>query len=283
MFKHNLTAYEYQEELKKIGIKLDVHTGHLFYDRDFKAPSLNFELVFVRHGETYGNCGQGTSNGNVDYNLVNKNLKDVHKRIFQGDVDNDINQLTEYGRQQACNAAKKLKDNLLKNGWKPDIIFSSPLKRARQTALPFITENNFESRFIIHSGIKEMSFGAWDNCRVDCMRENDPCHSFYREQHALVKCSGKNAHGLYQEAENFCDVLLRAQNVLKNISIEYHGKKILMFSHSMFGAACCILAGKGQKIESGEYLAFDGKRQDGSFYIMPHAEPFFLNFGKRVN
>jgi hypothetical protein len=45
----------------------------------------------------------------------------------------------------------------------------------------------------------------------------------------------------------------------------------------MFGAACLMLLGRGQKIENGNYLAFDGKKKDGSYYTLPHATPVYLN------
>ena len=49
----------FQEKiLKKLGILLDLKTGHLFYDLNFNPLSLNIELMFVRHCETYGNCWQ---------------------------------------------------------------------------------------------------------------------------------------------------------------------------------------------------------------------------------
>ena len=56
----------------------------------------------------------------------------------------------------------------------------------------------------------------------------------------------------------------------------YAKKKILIFSHSMWGAACCILLGHGKKVEHGNYLAFDGKHKNGTPYSLVHATPFLL-------
>lgn len=122
-----------------------------------------------------------------------------------------------------------------------------------------------------------MSFGAWDNRRLADMNAENTCHLFYRNQNALIKQNGINGNGVEQCAENFCELLLRAFRVLNDLNHDYANKKIIIFSHSMFGAACCILFGKGQKIENGEYLAFDGKRSNGEHYTMPYATPFILN------
>lgn len=255
-----------QDKLKELGILLDPATGHVLYQADFQPLDLNnAEVVFVRHGETYGNCGQSTAEGKIDNNLVSLGIKDKeHKRIFQGNVDEEINQLTEHGKKQAQEVAVKLKKDLLDKEWIPYKILVSPLTRAKDTALPFVQQNKFEDRYVECKQITEMAFGTVDNRRICDIPLEDPCHSFYLNQDALVK----NPQG-----ENFCEVLLRANSFLQELKANYAGKRILIFSHSMFGAACCILLGKGQKIENDNYLAFDGAN-----YTMPNATPFPLNF-----
>ena len=265
----------HHKNLQKLGIVLNVKTGHLFYSKNFEPLKLNFELVFIRHGETYGNCGQSTPEGVVDHDLVKTGQKNPEQRIFQGEVDTEINQLTALGKLQAEEAAFKLEETLLSNNWLPDIILYSPLTRAKDTAQPFITRNNFHGISLVHHGIKEMSFGQWDNRRVCDFRPTDTCHLFYRDQNALVKS--------LPQGESFCDVLERAYRTLLGLNASHPNTKIIMFSHSMFGAACCILLGKGQQIEKGEYLAFDGKRSNGMSYTMPHATPFHLNVPLPVN
>lgn len=262
---------EMKKRLLGLGIELDIPTGHLFYAPSFSAPSMHFDLVFIRHGETYGNCGQSTVDGQINLELVNKGIKNKDQRIFQGDVDLAINQLTEEGKRQAQEAAEKLEVNFLQQGWMPNVILISPLKRAQDTAMPFVHSHQLQDRCVTHAGIKEISFGLWDNRRVCDLDIHDVSHLFYLQQHALVKAPHPN-----KRAENFCDLLLRAHHVLNELNIIYRHKKIIMFSHSIFGAACAILLGKGQTIENGCYLAFDGKRADGSYYTLPHASPIML-------
>ncbi len=276
IFKEYLSRADmnHHKKLQALGIILNVKTGHLFYSKNFQPLKLNFELVFVRHGETYGNCGQSTANGKVDLSLVNSAIKNSEKRIFQGDVDTEINQLTALGKSQAEEAAIKLENELLNNNWVPNIVLHSPLSRAKETGLPFVKRNDLHEIFVSHNGIREMSFGSWDNRRVCDLKPTDSCHSFYQNQNALVKARG-NVSGT--PSESFCDVLQRAYVTLQELNERLPHSKIIMFSHSMFGAACCILLGKGQRIENGEHLAFDGKRSNGEYYTMPHATPFHLN------
>lgn len=263
--------------INALGLTLDVKTGHLFYAKTFLPVSLSFELIFIRHGETFGNCGQSTSKSTIDHEMVELNIKSDEKRIFQGDVDTEVNQLTSFGKQQALDVALAL-EKIMIDGWKPDIIFHSPLSRAKASAIPFVSRNQFEKRFFKLDGIKEMSYGSWDNRRICDMGPENPCHLLYLNQHTLIKNPGINGNGVYQPSESFCEVILRASNLLQELNVRCHGKKIVMFSHSMFGAACSILLGCGQMIEDGDYLAFDGKRKDQTSYIMPNATPFPLNF-----
>lgn len=269
---------ELQRKLFIHGIKLDIENGHLSYMPEFKPINTSFQLVFVRHGQTYGNCGQSTCHGTIDQDLMELGLKDDEKRIFQGNVDSEINQLTEFGKAQALEVAIQLEKELLANNWQPDIVFYSPLTRAHETGLPFINRNKLEHCSHPLEGIREMSFGSSDNRRVCDIDRKDPWHLFYRQQHALVKKSGVNGNGVFQSAENFCEVLLRAREVLLSLEKNYAGKKIVMFSHSMFGAACNILYGHGRKYDNENYLAFDGKSKNGEHYVMPNAKPILLNF-----
>lgn len=265
-----INLHKYKDQLARLGIDLDVNSGQLSYARSFTSLRLEFELLFIRHGETYGNCGQVTANGTIDIELVRKGIKSIENRIYQGNVDSQINQLTKFGRQQASAVSNELLHNFLDKGWYPDYILVSPLMRARDTALPFIRDNKFENRSVIHYGIREMSFGSWENKRLCDFDQDHPCHLFYREQNALVKCDTLNG-------ENFCDTLLRAYDVLVSLNLEYPGKKLLVFSHSMFGAACCILLGRGENFEGHNNIAFDGKRKNGNSYALPNAKPVLLN------
>ncbi len=260
-----------KDKMLRIGIVLNEENGHIKYDDSF-VP-FNLDLVLVRHGETPGNCGQSTPDGQLDSELVKSNIKDKKKRIYQGNVDEEINKLSDTGIQQAKEVALKLKRDFLDKGWKPDLVITSPLSRAIETGRPFAEQNGFE--MIVHPGIREMSFGWCENVRVCDIDKDHPSHQFYLDQHALIK-NDKNPKGEYVEAENFCEVILRVYDVLFDISETHPGAKILAFSHSMVGAACCILTGNGQLIENGDYIAFDGEKENGEPYTLRNATPVHL-------
>lgn len=272
----NIKDSSFKNELRKLGLVLDIETGHLFYDKMFTPLKLSIEVVIVRHGETYGNCGQSTQEGTIDFKKVELGIKNRDMRIYQGNVDMPINQLTLIGKQQALESSVKLEEDFLKREWIPDLILHSPLSRAKETGLAFVKRNGFENRYIAHSGLKEMSFGAWENRRICDVDPQSDCHLLYLNQNVLVKESGFDRHETYQEAESFCETLLRAHRIFTEFDQQYPRKKLLLFSHSMFGAAACILAGRGQQVDHDDYLAFDGKRKNGSSYALPHAVPILL-------
>lgn len=263
-------------EIQQMGFELNKN-GQLFYQQSFKPLTLNYQLLFVRHGETFGNCGQATKNAQIDLNLVSTNKKSSLTRVFQGQVDYEINQLTDHGKQQAIALSKHLDQLKNKHFWQPDHIYHSPLKRAKETAAPFVNEANLHDCFEPLETIAEMSFGAWDNRRVCDLPINEQCHAFYKEQNALVKKTGLNGNGDFQHGECFLEVLLRAKKTLLGLNHFSH-KTIIMFSHSIFGAACMILLDRGFLHELHGHIAFDGEKKDGSSYCLPNAMPIACNF-----
>lgn len=265
------------KKLHSLGINVDRQTGHLSYSDKFIPLTLSCKLVFIRHGETYGNCGQATVDGKIDKLSVQNGFKNKDKRIFQGDVDTEINQLTENGKTQAISAAYQLEDDLLSKCWTPDIIISSPLRRAMDTAHPFVMRNLLMNRFFCDSRIKEISFGSWENRRICDFSPSDNCHSFYKNQNALIKSLSSSLQS-GNSPESFCDLLIRAYDFLHDINRKYPNKKIILYSHSMFGGACCILLGKGLVHKDKHYILFDGSSENGQSCVLPHAVPIVLNF-----
>lgn len=86
-------------------------------------------LLLVRHGET-------------DWNAASR---------VQGQSDRP---LTERGRAQAQALAEALRGEAL------DVVYSSDLSRARDTALAVATERGLEVR--THVGLREKDFGTWE-------------------------------------------------------------------------------------------------------------------------
>jgi broad specificity phosphatase PhoE len=250
------TKKSWEEQATALGISLDIASGHISYAPDFasKKLELSFDLMYVRHGKTTGN---------------------TEPRVYQGFVDEPNNALNSIGLQQAEAAA----DKLVAMGLKPDLIILSPLARAKDTGEAFIKrQEELRGKVEIWNDSAEMQFGEWDNVMVKDLPSDNICHLFYLSANALVKTFVPyNAPGGSSiEGECFVEVLTRMHGVLKKINDRFSGAAtekrplVIMYGHSMAGAALSILTGNGIKVEDEDYLGFDGK------CIMPNATPVFL-------
>lgn len=135
------------------------------------------ELILVRHGET-----------------------DSNKRgTYLGWTDIELN---EKGLEQANIAKEKLK------GTKIDAIFSSPLKRARNTAE--IINENFGLAIISCDSLKERNFGAWDDLTHKEITEKFPeDYALYAKDwiNYCVK-DGESSAQAFERITGFIDHLL---------------------------------------------------------------------------
>ena len=242
----------------RCGLALDVARGVVSYAPGFRAPELDFELWYCRHGKTTGN---------------------TEPRVYQGYVDEPSNALNEVGLQQAQDAADKLEAL----GLDPDLVVLSPLARAADTGRAFLARKpSFpQDRVLTWESAAEMRFGDWDNMMVKDMPTESICHLFYLAQNAVVKSAGRYvdpASGGAVPGENFVECLARMAGVLKSVQgalaalPSTHGPKpvALLYGHSMAGAALSILTGNGKTVDGESFLGFDGK------YIMPNATPVQL-------
>ena len=108
------------------------------------------------------------------------------------------------------------------------------------------------------------------------------CHLFYLGQNAVVKSSGlyvDASSGNTVPGENFVEVLHRTRAMLTTLTATVDGlpsrangkpKQVIIYGHSMAGAALSVLTGNGKQVVGKSYLGFDGK------YIMPNATPVKL-------
>merc|ERR1719473_643465 len=127
-----------------------------------------------------------------------------------------------------------------------------------------------------------MRFGAWDNVMVKDLPDENICHLFYLAQNAVVRPDKpyvRPSDGATFDAENFVEMAARMQGVLRRLQAkmtpvaEAKGSAplVIMYGHSMAGAALQILTGNGKVVDGQSYLGFDGK------YILPNAQPVFLH------
>jgi len=245
-----------------VGIMVDVRSGHIAYAAEFDAKRLPlcFDLLYCRHGKTTGN---------------------TEPRVYQGYVDEPNNALNEIGKGQAEDAADKLDGMKLS----PDLVVLSPLSRAANTGRAYVNRHaELASKTEEWDDSAEMRFGAWDNRMVKDLEDDNICHLFYLAQNAVVKTSAPYvdpASGKNYQAENFVEVLTRMNGVLARVqermaplaAKDARRPLVVMYGHSMCGAALQILTGGGKQVDGESFLGFDGK------YIMPNATPVYLHQG----
>ncbi|OEH75207.1 mannitol-1-phosphatase [Cyclospora cayetanensis] len=268
---------KWQQLASEIGIGLDVQSGRIRYKDTFEPLDLHMEVCYIRHGKTEGN---------------------TEPRVYQGQVDYQNNQLNNIGLEQAATAAERLEKFVHDGEWSlPDLVVSSPLQRAQKTALPFL-EKHKDIEYKVLPEVAEMKFGAWDNLKVAELPATDIGHLFYLEQNALVKSKEPHRVNLSLwthpewlngqkeiEGENFLECMQRQREALRKVEKianevlkqkchnELRKPRVVLYGHSMAGAAVSILLGFGKADASG-WLGFDGN------YIMPNATPTLLIPGR---
>ena len=142
------------------------------------------QILLTRHGQT-------------EWNVLKK---------VQGKVDIELNAT---GIKQAEETALKLKNTAI------DIIISSPLKRARQTAEIINKEKNLP--IIIDDRISERDFGEFEGKN----RNEFSFEDFW---------SYKKAEN-YEKAEKIQDFFERIYSFLDDIKEKYKDKRILIVAH----------------------------------------------------
>ncbi|QQS61609.1 MAG: class I tRNA ligase family protein [Candidatus Moraniibacteriota bacterium] len=127
----------------------------------------------------------------------------------QGDPKNT---LTQNGIQQVEEAGKELSTKFV------DIIITSPLTRARQTAEIIATIGEKEVSDIIEDDrLRETSFGVFEGKKVQDIRKKYPNVSSQKEN--------------TDQVETFEDILKRARLLIKDINAKYSGKTIVLVGH----------------------------------------------------
>ncbi len=152
---------------------------------------MSCSLLFVRHGQSMGNFS----------------------RSFLGHTDLD---LSELGFQQAEAVGKFLSQ------FKIDKIFSSDLKRAYQTALPFANMKNLS--IIKSEALREIYAGEWEGMPFSAIAEK------YKEAYDIwINDIG---HAIPNGGEPVVDVQKRIIDAVTQIALNNDGKTIAVFTHA---------------------------------------------------
>ncbi|MDW7671303.1 MAG: histidine phosphatase family protein [Bacillota bacterium] len=134
---------------------------------------------------------------------------------FQGSGDSP---LTEEGKLQAVQAAERLKDLQLA------AVYSSPRKRAIQTAMPVAQTLNLE--VIEQPGLEEIALGEWEGKMYSEIKTLDPegYHSFFHHPELFSGARG---------GESLQEVKQRSVSTVEELAEKHSGQKILVVSHAV--------------------------------------------------
>jgi len=157
------------------------------HQSSFGESDATLRIYLARHGET-------------DWNV---------ERRLQGGTDTELNAT---GRQQAAKLADRLK------GIRLDVVYSSSLKRSRDTAEVVRGQVTLKSL----PGLGERRFGKFEGHRVD---ENDPVTAEYRKRNRDPNDSLDGGESLNQFFE-------RVRTTIGSIREQHGSGAILIVGHS---------------------------------------------------
>ena len=150
-------------------------------------------LLLVRHGIT-------------QYNVEER---------YTGQADIPLTKLGEY---QAASVGKYLAREKL------DVIFSSDLQRARDTAQAIALYHNLP--VLEDPDLREIGMGQWENCNPQQIQERDPEEWIYVRSDPVNRAPSGG--------ENFAQLRERAGRALKRCQENYAGKTVLWVTHGGF-------------------------------------------------
>ena len=121
--------------------------------------------------------------------------------------------LNECGRVQARRLAERFRGQTIA------AIYTSPLERARETALAIGSQVGREPSEL--TALQEIDYGAWTGCTIDELR-GDPRWRDWNEHRAFARVPG---------GERMLEVQARAVAVLEELAVRHDGDTIVAVSH----------------------------------------------------
>jgi probable phosphoglycerate mutase len=160
------------------------------------------EIILVRHGETEWNVGE----------------------IFRGRIDIDLN---ETGKKQAELLGEYLSE------LKIEAIYSSPLKRALNTARAIARHHNLEVQ--ITNGLNDLDFGQWQGLSRQEVRD--------KYQEAYAEWLNHPERVRLPGGETLGEVRARAIKVVNEVITKHTGMVVLVSHRVVNKVLICALLG----------------------------------------
>jgi broad specificity phosphatase PhoE len=168
-------------------------------------------LWIVRHGESSGNVARDAAHA------AGISRIDIEHR----DVDVPLSDL---GREQSVALGRWFAAGEMSD--RPDVILSSPYRRAIQTAELVRSEVQVPGQILLDERLREKEFGILDRLTSVGIKE------FHPEQAEFRRILGKFYHRP-PAGESWCDVILRLRSAIDTIALHHSGKKVLLVAHQV--------------------------------------------------
>lgn len=171
------------------------------------------QLIIVRHGQSAGNVARDVAT-----------LAEVD-RIPLTERDADV-PLSELGQQQATALGHWFASE--KEDARPEVLLSSPYRRACQTAEHFRASGGCraDEPICFDERLREKEFGILDGLTTVGIRHLVP------EQAEFRRLLGKFYHRP-PGGESWCDVILRLRSVMDTIALHYAERRVMIFTHQV--------------------------------------------------
>ena len=167
-------------------------------------------LWLVRHGQSEGNVIRAAAAPDAE-------VLDI------ADRDMDV-ALSALGQRQAAGFGEWLREQAAEQ--RPDVVVSSPYRRAADTASAVLRAAGLEREIVIDERLRERDLGAMDLLTTRGFAARFPDEAAHRTR--LGKFYYRPPGG-----ESWVDVALRCRSLLDSLSREHAGRRVLLVTHEV--------------------------------------------------
>lgn len=167
------------------------------------------ELVLVRHGESIGN-------------IADRRARESGAERLDLDVRDADVPLSDTGREQADAVGRYIAG--LGAGSRPQLVITSPYRRAEQTAQHAVRECGGDPEIVVDERVRERDLGLFDGMTSVGIKAE---YAAEAERRSRV---GKFYY-VPPSGESWCDVALRIRSLLSDLREGYDARRVWVFTH----------------------------------------------------
>jgi broad specificity phosphatase PhoE len=167
------------------------------------------ELVLVRHGQSVGNVA-ATEAGERGAERLDLDYRDADTPLSETGL--------EQARAVGAHLGRQAQDTC------PDLIVSSPYRRAAETARTAVGAWGCDHEIVLDERLRERDLGVFDGLTSTGIKAQYASEA--ERRHRIGKFYYTPPSG-----ESWCDVTLRVRSLLADLRDGYEGKRVWLFTH----------------------------------------------------